>query len=107
MLPNINLILIGVLISSTIDCFIFTTLKPTERVVVKEKIVHDTIRVQAPAVLDPTLIEPLLIQYYKQGWMNATNNLIDLYNEGDFTDHRVASERRKAFSKPIIRRNYE
>ena len=48
----------------------------------------DKIKVQMAA--NDAQTKTLLIQYYKAGWMAASNGIIDLYNAGRFTDGNIA-----------------
>lgn len=62
--------------------------------------IHDTVRVDAEikTIMDST-VEPLLITYFKAGWMQAQNGLIDLHNAGKFNDREVEKLRWNEWAK--------
>ena|SRR5688572_10153013 len=41
----------------------------------------------------------LLNQYYKAGWLDARNEIIDLYNKGKFTDNNIERVMKKHWRK--------
>lgn len=70
-------------------------------------VIHDTVTVtkrDGGAFMDKT-IKILLIQYYKAGWMDAYNGIIDLNNNNTLTDYRVRKIRDedwRAIEKEVI-----
>ena len=55
-------------------------------------VIHDTVRIETPnirlAQMEGT-IKILLVQYYKAGWMDASNGLINLSNQDNFDSKNI------------------
>lgn len=66
------------------------------RVIGKDTVyIHDTLKV----IPNEKELQETLIMYYKDGWVDAINSSIDLYNSGKFTSKRVYNARDLAWRK--------
>jgi hypothetical protein len=52
-------------------------------------VIHDTIATERPVPMMEATLKTLLIQYYKAGWMDASNGVIDLSNAGKFDNRNI------------------
>lgn len=105
-MPHIRLTF-GMVIMFLIGCFsgatitVIKTHKPPE-IITKEITVHDTTYIVKPNEVTPiadAAIKVLLIDYYKSGWMDASNGLIDLYNDDNLSDEFVGKLKHKDWRK--------
>lgn len=56
-----------------------------------EVIKHDTVVIENLA--NESAVKELLIEYYKAGWMQGSNAIIDLHNDNTLSDKTIKSIR--------------
>lgn len=63
-----------------------------------KQVIHDTVIIEkrnSHPMIDESKLQGLLIQYYKSGWMDASNGIIDLNNSMRFDDKNLSILRNK------------
>lgn len=100
---NVIYLVIGIVVFVVTIHFLHTIYKKGREEYAPEKVKTDSVRIIHDTVVSGVLesgLQKLLINYYKAGWMDASNELSDLYNEGRLNNVEV-EKKRQAFWRKI------